>query len=63
MLYGAIQIFKYLQLNRVPLTSSLWLFAIHGKNAEMIHLEYNRVKPIDNSFDQCFKESIKCHHV
>ena len=44
--YGSVQIFKYLRLNGVELTSSLWLFAIHGRNPEIIHLlEEDKIQP------------------
>ena len=44
--FGSIQIFKYLRLNGVELTSSLWLFAIHGRNPEIIHLlEEDKIQP------------------
>lgn len=60
---GSIQIFNYLYKNGVLLTSSLWLFAIHGKNPEIIRiLEENKVIPSDSSFNDCYQESIKCHH-
>ena len=75
--FGSIQIFQYLRMNGVELTPSLWLFAIHGKNADIIHLlEENHINPTDTnnswSFDreleidpysECNKESIKCHHI
>ncbi|KAK8840169.1 hypothetical protein M9Y10_031109 [Tritrichomonas musculus] len=61
--------------NNVELTPSLWLYSIHSKNAELIHLlESNEIKPpklmnnnrpkeeIKNSFLICLFESIKCHH-
>ena len=61
--FGSIQIFKYLRMNKVKLTPSLWLYAIHGKNAEMIHLlEENHVEPEDKTFSDCLLESVKCHH-
>ena len=61
--YGSIQIFRYLLLNHVELSKMLWLYAIHGNNPEIIHiLEENRVKPDDNSYLECLKESLKCHH-
>ena len=57
--FGSIQIFQYLQLNGVNLTPSLWLYAIHGKNAELIHLlESNQVEQVGD----CIKEAIKCYH-
>ena len=59
---GSIQIFSYLKKKGVKLTSSLWNFAIHGNNADIIHiLEENQVKPY-NSFFDVFKEALKCHH-
>ena len=65
--YGSFQIFKFLQLNNVELTPSLWLYAIHGGNADIIHvLEENQVKPPKENekkfFKKCLIESIKCHH-
>ena len=61
--FGSIQIFQFLVLNYVKLMPSLWLYAIHGKNAEIIHLlENNHIEPEDVTYAECFKESIKCHH-
>ena len=36
--YGSIQIFNYLRLNGVVLTSTLWLYSIHGQDEEIIHI-------------------------
>ena len=45
------------------MSPSLWLYAIHGNNPEMIHLlENSQVEPDDKSFTECLKEAIKCHH-
>ena len=66
--FGSIQIFQYLLLNNAELTESLWLYAIHSKNAELIHLlESNKISPPkfmnnNNSYLKCYIESIKCHH-
>ena len=61
--YGSIQIFQYLKMNNVQLTSSLWLYAIHSNNPNMIYiLEENNVTPKDSSYGEYFQESIKCHH-
>ena len=61
--YGSIQIFQYLILNNVVLEPSLWLYAIHGNNPELIHiLERNNVELPRKSYNDCFKESVKCHH-
>ena len=68
--FGAIQIIHYMKYNNVPLTFSLWIYAIHSNNAEIIHfLENNGVKPekdikiTKESFDDVFIESIKCHRI
>ncbi|KAK8842396.1 hypothetical protein M9Y10_025979 [Tritrichomonas musculus] len=59
--FGAIQIFQYLHINKAKLKPDLWLYAIHGKNGEIIHLlEENKIKP--SQFNVCFAEAIKCHH-
>ena len=43
--FGSIQIIQYLKYNQVPLTPSLWLYAIHSNNADLIHfLEENEVE-------------------
>ena len=61
--FGSIQIFQYLQLNNSEMTSHLWLFAIHGKNPEIIQiLIENNIKPEDDTYVECLQESIKCHH-
>ncbi|KAK8871386.1 hypothetical protein M9Y10_007111 [Tritrichomonas musculus] len=61
--FGSIQIFKYLHINGVELSSSLWIFAIHGRNSEIIHfLEENHIQPEDTTYKRCMEESIKCHH-
>ena len=72
---GSIQIFKYLYLNKVELTPSLWIFAVHGDNPEIIHiLEDKKIKPeiktkkVDNEEEEnerylnVFIECVKCHH-
>ncbi|KAK8892789.1 hypothetical protein M9Y10_030032 [Tritrichomonas musculus] len=62
--FGSLEIIKYLKINEnVELTSSLWKYAIHSKNSELIkYLEDNKVSPPGNNFDSTLKESIKCHH-
>ena len=61
--FGSIQIFQYLRLNNVELTPSLWIYAIHGRNYEIIHmLEQDNVELDDKIYQICLKESIKCHH-
>lgn len=63
LFFGSIEIFQYLKLNRVELIPDHWLYAIHGKNPEIIHiLEENKVHPKDGTFAECLTYSIKCHH-
>ena len=58
--FGSIQIFQYLKLNGVNLTPSLWLYAIHSNNAEIIHLleESN----VHARYEKVFEESVNCFH-
>ncbi|KAK8893061.1 hypothetical protein M9Y10_030323 [Tritrichomonas musculus] len=59
---GAVQILKYLYMNQIRLEPNLWLYAIHGNNAELIHfLEENNKIPF-YLYKKCLDESIKCHH-
>ena len=61
--FGSLQIMKYLVLNGVELTSSLWFYSIHGNNPEMIHyIEENDVLPTQKSYKNCIHEALKCHH-
>ena len=61
--YGSINIFKYLYLMNFNIFPSIWFYAIHGKNNEIIHfLEEKRIDPPFGSFYEVFIESIKCHH-
>ena len=62
--FGSIQIFKYLKRNKVPLTSSIWEYAIHGNNQELLNiLIKNKIVPKDKTYRSCLEESIKCHHI
>ncbi|KAK8871744.1 hypothetical protein M9Y10_007484 [Tritrichomonas musculus] len=61
--FGSIQIFQYLRMNNIQLKPSLWLYAIHSRNAEMIHLlESLKVQPPGGNYENCFIECMKCHH-
>ena len=61
--FGSIQIFNYLRMNNVQLTPSLWLYSIHSRNPDLIHLlESEKVPQPDNKYESCVIESIKCHH-
>ena len=58
--FGSIQIFKYLMLNGAKLTKSIWNFAIHGEDQEIIDILLK--SDIEKLYEQCIFESIKCHH-
>ncbi|KAK8834291.1 hypothetical protein M9Y10_033174 [Tritrichomonas musculus] len=68
--YGSNDIIKYMQMKGVELRSSMWIYAIHSRNAELIkYLEDNQVSPpycnyetILNGYERILNESIKCHH-
>lgn len=61
--FGSIEILKYLLINKVETDDSLWYFAIHGDNPEIIHLlEYNKIQPENDNYYPLYIESIKCHH-
>ena len=63
--FGSIRIFRYLMMNNVKLTPSLWIFSIHSKNSELFQLlESNKeiFSKEDFNYLPCFIESIKCHH-
>lgn len=61
--FGSMDIFNYIVNQNVYLPPSLWLFAIHSQNSDLIHkLEALGVIPSDETYNECFIESIKCHH-
>ena len=62
--FGSIKIFKYLiENNNSDDKSSIWLYAVHGQNAQIIDLlEKNKIEPPNNSYIKCIKELIKCHN-
>lgn len=61
--YGSIQIFKFLYMSQAVLSPSLWMYAIHGRNPDIIHfLEGNGVVPTDTTYEKCLTESLKCYH-
>ena len=64
--FGAIQIIRYFQMEGEEINPSLWIYAIHSQNAELIHfLEDCHVEPTtyeEKSYNGCLSESIKCNH-
>lgn len=62
--FGSTQIFKYLTSKQVKPTPSIWLYAIHSQNPEIIHiLEENKSKAKEKIYKQYLIECIKCHHI
>ena len=57
------EIINYMKKNEVKPTPSMWLYAVHSKNAELIQeLEDIRVLPPNLNYESVLKESIKSHH-
>ncbi|KAK8835989.1 hypothetical protein M9Y10_040186 [Tritrichomonas musculus] len=62
--FGSINIFKYLIGKEKEISGSIWIYAIHGHNFEIIKLlEANNIKPKKDNYRNCLIESIKCHHI
>ncbi|KAK8836214.1 hypothetical protein M9Y10_039846 [Tritrichomonas musculus] len=61
--FGSIQVFTYLFKNKIELTPSLWLYAVHGRNPEIFKiLEDEKVVPEDETYEKCLIEALQCHH-
>lgn len=61
--FGSLQIFQFLIKNNVKLEPSLWPYAIHGRNPEIIHiLERNNAELYEETYEICIKYAIQCHH-
>lgn len=61
--FGAVKICKFLISNNLSPSSSLWIYAIHSNNKEMIEfLISSDIFPEDPTYEKCLEESIKCHH-
>lgn len=68
--HGSIKIFNFLRMKNAKLTPSLWIYAIHGRNSQIIHLlqEFNVLPPASRynrkglSYEKCLKKAVKCHH-
>ena len=57
--FGSIQIMHYLEINKVQLTPSLPLYAIHSNNPEVILFLEEKQIEMD---DKTFSGTIKCNH-
>lgn len=65
--FGAIRIIQYLKFNKIENDESLWPFAVHSNNAELIHyLEeneaFNSFEIRSSYLEYLVKESIICNH-
>lgn len=61
--FGSSQIFKYIYKNGCKITPYLWIYAIHGDDAEIFDiLVQNKVEPPDKTYQRCIRELIMCHH-
>lgn len=61
--YGSELIFKHLLFSEAEYNSSLWLYSIHSRNPDMIHiLEEKGIKPENEYYREYVIESIICHH-
>ena len=59
--FGSTGIFKHLLNSGIAAGPSLWKFAVHGRNNDIIHLlEEKKIEPEDKI--ECYEEAIKCHH-
>ena len=60
--FGSIQIFQYLKINEAELNDSLWIYAIHSKNPDIIHILEEILNMPNDLFLDVYKETVKCHH-
>ena len=61
--FGSIKIFNYLKANGVELRPHLWMYAIKGRNLDIIHiLEKCKVDTDGVDYENCIEESVKCFH-
>lgn len=41
---GSLNIFKYLYINKVPISDFIWIYVIHGNNYDIFHLVEEKIK-------------------
>ena len=58
--FGSISIFKYLETKDVTITPTIFKYAIHGRNTEIMEILEDMFS-IYSFLDIILKESIKCH--
>lgn len=60
---GSFKIFCYMQEKGAICDPSIWIYAIHGNNLNILKkLIKDGIIPNDESYKECFEESIKCYH-
>lgn len=59
--YGSLKIFNYILSENTILHPTIWPYAIHGANTEIIDILLTKNIEIDN-FSECLKESINCRN-
>ncbi|KAK8875539.1 hypothetical protein M9Y10_005706 [Tritrichomonas musculus] len=61
--YGSNEIIRYMHKNGATITSNIWYYAIHSRDAELIkYLEDNEISPPEDTYESILRESIKSHH-
>ncbi len=61
--FGAIQIFEFMLKSEVELTSSIWNFALHSNNPDLIHLlEEYTLEPESSNYQICLSHAILFHN-
>ena len=62
--FGSIQIFQYLYNNNAEIEDSIWLYAIHSNNSELLvnYIQKYNIEPKGCNYENTLKECIKCHH-
>ncbi|KAK8839044.1 hypothetical protein M9Y10_032510 [Tritrichomonas musculus] len=59
--FGSLKIFNYLLSKNCSMEPRIWLYAIHGRNKDIIHvIESNSIQP--ESAIECLNFSIDCYH-
>lgn len=62
--FGSLNILKFLLVNEVEYSSSLWQYAIHSNKKQILDILIEKdIKPKDQTYEKCFEESIKCHNI
>ena len=61
--FGSVKIYKYLRSKEVKMNPSLYAYAVHSRNAKMIHLlENDELISTQGAYEAALNESFKCFH-